>query len=81
MDRGTWQATVDRVSKCWTRPKQLSTCLRQHHCKRKRGDFPGDPVVKLHLPMQGVQVRSLVGELRSQCLLVKRPKYETEAIL
>ena len=24
MDRGTWKATVDRVSKCWTRLKQLS---------------------------------------------------------
>ena len=28
-------------------------------------DFPGGPVVKNPLPMQGTRVRSLVGELRS----------------
>ena len=31
-------------------------------------DFPGGPVVKTMLPMQGVQFRSLVGELRSHLL-------------
>ena len=29
------------------------------------GDLPGGPVVKISLPVQGVQVRSLVEELRS----------------
>ena len=28
-------------------------------------DFPGGPVVKTAFPLQGVQVQSLVGELRS----------------
>jgi len=31
----------------------------------KWGDFPGGPVVKTVLPMQGVQVQSLVRELDS----------------
>ena len=29
------------------------------------GDFPGGPLVKTVLPVQGMQVQSLVGELRS----------------
>ena len=29
------------------------------------GDFPGGPVVKTVLPVQGMQVQSLVGGLRS----------------
>ena len=33
------------------------------------------------LPMQGVQVQSLVEELRSHCLTVRQPKHEAEAIL
>ena len=32
---------------------------------RYREDFPGVPVVKTELPLQGARVRSLVGELRS----------------
>ena len=32
---------------------------------KKIGDFPGGPVVKLHVSNQGVHVRSLVKELRS----------------
>ena len=28
-------------------------------------DFPGDPVVKTVFPLQGTQVQSLAGELRS----------------
>ena len=38
--------------------------------KFKCGDFPGSPVVKVlsTLPMQGTQVQSLVGELRSYLL-------------
>ena len=31
-------------------------------------DFPSGPVVKTVLPLQGAQVRSLVGELRSHML-------------
>ena len=31
-------------------------------------NFPGGPVVKTLLPLQGVWVRSLVGELRSRML-------------
>ena len=33
------------------------------------------------LPMQGVQVQSLVGELRSHMPRAKEPKHKTEAIL
>ena len=32
--------------------------IKNHHFK----DFPGSPVVKSVVPMQGVRVRSLVGE-------------------
>ena len=32
---------------------------------RSPGDFSGSPVVKTMLPQQRVQVRSLIGELRS----------------
>ena len=32
------------------------------------GDLPSGPVVKNPLPMQGIQVQSLVGELRSHIL-------------
>ena len=28
-------------------------------------DFPGYPVVKTELPLQGVQILSLVGEIRA----------------
>ena len=31
----------------------------------KKRDFPGGPVSKTELPMQGAQVRSLVRKLRS----------------
>ena len=36
-------------------------------------DFPGNPVVKTALPLQGAQVRSLVEELRS-CMVKKKIK-------
>ena len=32
---------------------------------KKRGDLPGSPMVKILFPVQGMQVQSLVGELRS----------------
>ena len=35
--------------------------------------FPGGPMVKICLPMQGTRVRSLVGELRSPMLGVTKP--------
>ena len=37
--------------------------------KTTLGDFPGGPVVKTVLPLQGVWVPPLVGELRSYMLL------------
>ena len=39
-------------------------------------DFPGCPVVECTLPMQGTQVQSLDGELRSHmlCHVVKKRK-------
>ena len=47
---------------------QQSTGKKQKKGKNKKGrksDFFGGPVVKTVLLMQGVQVQSLVGELRS----------------
>ena len=45
------------------------------------GDFPGGPVVKTELPMQGLQVQSLVGELRFYMLrcCVAWPKIKDES--
>ena len=43
------------------------------------GDFPGDPVAKTVLPMQGAQVQSLTEELRV-CMLhgaVKKTENKT----
>ena len=37
-------------------------------------DFPGGPVVKAVLPMKGLQVRSLVGKLRSHMLCSQKKK-------
>ena len=36
--------------------------------RKQRRDFPGGPMVKILLPMQGMQVQSLAGELRSHML-------------
>ena len=36
--------------------------------KEEEGDFPGGPVVNPALPMQGGQVRTMVGEIRSHML-------------
>ena len=36
--------------------------------------------LRLHLPMQGVQFRSLVRELISTCLVAKIVKHKTEAV-
>ena len=38
-------------------------------------DFPGSPLVKTALLVQGIWVRSLVGELRSHMLHSTAPKY------
>ena len=38
---------------------------RNYNLRRKVRDFPGGPVVKTLPSMQGVQIQSLVGELRS----------------
>ena len=37
------------------------------HVKNRNGEFSGGPAVKTELPLQGAQVRFLVGELGS-CL-------------
>ena len=37
-------------------------------------DFPGGPVVRLHLPMQRAQVQSLVKVLNPLCLAAQKPK-------
>ena len=57
MDRGAWWAMVHGVA------KELHTTERLNN-----KDLPGGLVVKSALPTQGVQVQSLVGELRSHML-------------
>ena len=45
-------------------------------------DFPGGPVVKNLLPMQGVRVRSLVAKLRSHKLHgQKKPEHNRSNIV
>ena len=41
---------------------QGENCFRKDSCP---GNFPGGPVVKIYLLMQGVQIPFLVGKLRS----------------
>ena len=55
-------------------PQQSNThqCMSPHQ-KRKERDFPGSPVVKISLPMQGTPVRPLVGNLRSHMLWGTKP--------
>ena len=36
--------------------------------ERLKEDFPDGPLLRIHLPMQGIWVRSLVRELRSHTL-------------
>ena len=55
--RSSWIIQVD--------PKSNDNCPDNI---QKRRAFPKGPVVKTVLPLQGAQVRSLVGELRSHIL-------------
>ena len=61
-ERGCKEAL--KYKKTWTLYDEMmpnNWCFKE----RKAGDFPGGPVVKTVLPMQEVQVWSLVKELRS----------------
>ena len=42
MDRGAWRATVHRVTKSWTRLKQLSTHTHTHGRRDGYGPHPGE---------------------------------------
>ena len=42
------------------------------------GDFPVGPVVKTELPLQGAQVRSLVGELMIPYAVWYGPKHKNK---
>ena len=42
MDRGAWQATVQRVAKSWARLKQLSTCTLRRKTKKGPSSRPQD---------------------------------------
>lgn len=44
----------------------VSGCLERTSLKRCHLDVLGGPVVKTALPLQGVLVQSLVGEMRSR---------------
>ena len=44
-------------------------------------DFPGGPVVKVHLPKQEVQVLTLVGKVSSHMPHGQKVKHKTEAIM
>lgn len=54
---------------------------KKPHFKSSFRDFPGSSLARLHLPVQGVWVPSLARELRHSCLVAKKPKRKTEAIL
>ena len=45
--------------------------------KKKIGDFPGGSVAETVLPTQGVQVRSLVGELKNPQLKISQAAMKT----
>ena len=47
--------------------------------EKQERNFPGDPVVKTALPLQGAQVQSLVGELTS-CMPCRVGVYEGSKI-
>ena len=48
--------------------KRFSLIIREMQIKTTMRDFPGGPVGKTALPMQGAQVQSLVGELDPTCM-------------
>ena len=54
----------------------LASLKRERERERERGEFPGGPVVKAELPLQGTWVQFLVSELRSHmlCGMAKRKK-------
>ena len=52
---------------CWKMANQTTIILGAFKGKERR-DFSGGPVVKTQLPLQGVQVPSLVREVRSHML-------------
>ena len=49
--------------------------------KWKKGGLPWVQWLKLHLPMQEVQVQNLFRELRSHMPRAKKLKHKTEAVL
>ena len=82
----THQSHPDRRLFCFFLPrwmeKSLSTCALDSSLQLLRNFGPRTSLVvqwlKLGLPMQGVWVRSLVRELRSTCLVAKRPQQKTK---
>ena len=82
----THQSHPDRRLFCFFLPrwmeKSLSTCAVDSSLQLLRNFSPRTALVvqwlKLGLPMQGVWVRSLVRELRSTCLVAKRPQQKTK---
>ena len=58
---------------CWKDGKTVS--------RRKQRDFPGGPVVKTSPSNIGVQVRSLVGKLRSHMPCSRKVKEEAGKLL
>ena len=57
----------DRRSHVWQLRSGTAKKINKYAFKKEKedGDFPGNKAVKTVLPLQGVQVQSLVGELRS----------------
>ena len=74
-----WDETID-MHTCGRGRSWVGHVFSVHNWK-SRG-FPGSPVVKTLLPMQGVRVLSLVGELRSHVLhgTVKKSEKEKKKI-
>ena len=74
-DGGAWWAAVFGVTQSRTRLKRLSSSSSSPQVSHllgwqgykilMTGDFPGSPMIKTLLPIQGAQVRFLLGKLRS----------------
>ena len=61
--------------------KGMGILSNKEECSKseaRQRDFPGGPVVKTLLPLQGARVPSLVGELRSPMARPKKKKKKEE---
>ena len=62
----------------WTVAHQASLSVEFSGPEYRSGDFPGGPVAKTLLPMQGAWIQSLIRELDSACHNEKIPHSSTK---